>query len=165
MCYNYIVGSDKMYFVNKIKEEYRNKDVILFLDMDGVITDYDVGRPLDFKHKRPLMTNIKTFQILSEMPNLLLYVLSICKKDYQIEEKNEWLDKYAPFIQHENRIILSKESYPFKTSSELKYDYLKDFIRNVDSKTVIMVDDDNAILKKLQEIPGLVLFQDSSLID
>ena len=100
-----------MYFYEKIKDKYKDKDVIMFIDMDGVITDYDIGNPLDFQNKRPLYTNIKTFEEINKLSNIEIRILSICKYDYQIKEKNDWIDKYIPFIKKENRIILSKETY------------------------------------------------------
>ena len=155
-----------MYFYDKIKKEYKNKNVVMFIDMDGVITDYDVGFPLNFKDKRPIMTNIKTFEKLNTLENVEIHILSICKKDFQIEEKKTWLDKYVSFIKKENISILSKESYPSFSSPELKGNYLKEYVQNNKDKKVIMVDDDNAILKYLmQNIKELDLYQDSSLLD
>ncbi len=155
-----------MYFYDKIKKEYQNSYVVMFIDMDGVITDYDVGFPLNFKTKRPVMTNIKTFEKINTLDNVEIHILSICKKDFQIEEKNDWIDKYIPFIKKEHRIILSKESYPDISSPELKCNYLKEFVENNKDKKVIMVDDDNAILKYLStNIKELDLYQDSSLLD
>ncbi len=156
-----------MYFIDKIKQEFKNDKLCIFADMDGVITDYNFGKPFNFKLKRPILTNINTIKQLSEMNNVELYILSICKKDYQISEKNEWLDKYAPFFNKNMRIIISKESNPNLTSKELKCNFLKGFIiENKDSK-VILIDDDNDILKYLLDNIGneITLYQDSSIID
>ena len=65
------------------------------------------------------------------------------------------------------RIIISKESNPNLTSKELKCNFLKGFIiENKDSK-VILIDDDNDILKYLLDNIGneITLYQDSSIID
>ena len=76
-----------MYFVERIKKEYSNKQIIIFIDMDGVIAEYDLGKPYDYKDKRPLTNNINVFKALKNFENIELHILSICKKDYQIDEK------------------------------------------------------------------------------
>ena len=48
-----------MYFYEKIKNMCKNRDTVMYVDMDGVIAAYDFGNPLDFANKRPLFTNIK----------------------------------------------------------------------------------------------------------
>lgn len=53
-----------------------------------------------------------------------MYILSICKKDSQVNDKNDWVDKHAPFFKKENRNIVLKETYGVKTSSALKVDFL-----------------------------------------
>lgn len=151
-----------MYFYNLIKKYDEN--INIFVDMDGVIADYNFGCILDFKNKRPIKTNIKTLEKISKLSNVNLYILSICKKNKDINDKNEWLDKYAPYFKKENRIIISKESKKDKSSKELKYNYLKKYIK--ENEKNIVIDDDNEILKYLQEhLKEVILFQDSSIID
>ena len=151
-----------MYFVNKIKKISKEKTIQIYVDMDGVIADYEFGLPLEFINKRPIKTNIKTFEKISSLPNVTLYILSVCKKDKDINAKNNWLDKYAPFFEKKNRIILSKESNP-KSSKELKSSYLNT-IKTDD--LIIVIDDDNAVLKYLKEhLPNYIFFQDSSIVD
>ena len=41
-----------MKIVEEIKEYAFNKKVNLYVDMDGVIAEYDFGKPLDFLNKR-----------------------------------------------------------------------------------------------------------------
>lgn len=151
-----------MYFYNLIKKY--DEDLNIFVDMDGVITDYDFGNILDFKNKRPIKTNIKTLEKISKLSNVNLFILSICKKNNEINDKNEWLDKYASYFKKENRIIISKENKKNKSSKELKYEYLKKSLK--DNKKIILIDDDNEILKYLKEyLKEAILFQDSSIID
>ena len=151
-----------MYFYNLIKDY--QEPINIFVDMDGVIADYDFGSNLDFKNKRPIKTNIKTLKKISELKNINIYILSICKKDNQIKDKNKWLDNHAPYFKKENRIIISKENENNKSSKELKCNYLKKHIKS--NKKNIIIDDDNEILKYLKEnIKDVVLFQDSSIID
>lgn len=152
-----------MHFYNLIKELSTEKELIIFVDMDGVIASYDVGRPLDFLKKRPLTENIKKLEKVSKLPNVELHILSICKKNFQIEEKNTWLDKYAPFFNKENRIIISKEEIKNISSPEIKSNYLKSVKTN---KQIVFVDDDNAILKNvINNVANIIVFQDSELID
>lgn len=150
-----------MYFINLIKEMYKDEKLDIYVDMDGVIAEYDVGK-IDFLNKRPLMNNINIFKELSTNENITLNILSICREDFQIEEKNIWLDKNAPFFK--NRNVISKESHPNKSSKELKCEFLKS-IPQKDNK-IILIDDDNDIIKYVRNnLENIIVFQDSSLID
>ena len=152
-----------MHFYELMKEKYKDKEVLLFVDMDGVIASYDFGRPLDFKNKRPLKTNIETLRKVSELENITLNILSICRKDYQIQEKNEWLDLYAPFFKKENRNIISKETVTGFSSAELKLNFLESLDTD---KIIIMLDDDNKVLDVISKSDkDIILYQDSELID
>lgn len=150
-----------MHFYNLLKEIDGNID--LFIDMDGVISSYDFGQPLDFKNKRPLTTNINTLKKISEMNNVNLFILSVCRKDNEVKIKNDWLDKFAPLFKNDNRFILSKETYTGLSSAELKLMFLKKY--KSDNK-IIVVDDDNNVLKTISiELDNIKLYQDSELID
>ncbi len=152
-----------MYFYNEIQKLTKGKKTRIYVDMDGVIASYNFGKPLDFKNKRPLTTNIKTLNKLCELENIELFILSVCKLNYQIKEKNDWLDKYAPFFDKDKRIIISKENNPSVESKELKLNYLKSLNLN---KQIIFIDDDNEILKFIHSnIENIILFQDSELVD
>ena len=152
-----------MYFYNVIKDLAKKNDIMLYVDMDGVIAAYDVGNPSDFLNKRPLMNNIKQIEDISKIENVEVYILSICRKDFQIDEKNQWLDKYAPFFKKENRNIISKETVSGYTSAEIKTNFLKEVKTN---KQVILIDDDNMVLKDVrQNVEGIIVFQDSQLVD
>ena len=152
-----------MHFYNLIKELSRDKEIILFVDMDGVIALYDVGKPGDFLHKRPLTTRIQELEEISKLHNVDIRILSICRKDYQIEEKNQWLDKYAPYFKKENRIIISKETVTNCTSPEIKANYLNSVKTD---KQIVLVDDDNAVLKHvMNNVEGIIAYQDSEMVD
>lgn len=152
-----------MHFYNIIKDLAEKNELIIYVDMDGVISSYDIGKPLNFAAKRPLTENINKLKEISEIPNVELYILSICKKNFQIDEKNEWLDKYAPFFKKENRVIISKENTDITSSSQLKADYLKNVVTE---KQIVFLDDDNEILKTvLKTAENVIAFQDSELID
>ena len=152
-----------MHFYELIQKQTKNKKTRIYVDMDGVIASYDIGKPYDFENKRPLTTNIKTLSKINNLENTELFILSICKKDSQIKEKNNWLDKYAPFFQKDNRIIISKESNPNLSSKELKLNYLKSLKTN---NQIILIDDDNEIIKTIKDnAKNIILYQDSELTD
>lgn len=152
-----------MHFYNIIKELSDKAEVMLFFDMDGVISSYVAGKKLDFATKRPLTENINKIKKISTLDNVTLYILSICKKNFQIEEKNNWLDKNAPFFDKSNRIIISKEQHPNIDSPTLKSDFLKKLNTN---SQIVLVDDDNAVIKKVLDVTdNVIVFQDSELID
>lgn len=153
-----------MYFYNKIKKLSTNNELIIFVDMDGVIADYNFGHKLDFKNKRPIMTNINTLKEVSTLNNVKMCILSICKTENEVDVKNSWLDEKAPFFKKENRFIFSKECEYNLDSKTIKTNFLKKY-ENSDKK-IIVIDDDNLILKTLKkEVKNIILFQDSSLID
>lgn len=152
-----------MHFYELISELAKDEEIELFIDMDGVISSYNFGMPLDFINKRPLKTNIKTIEKVSTIKNVNLHILSICRKDIEVEHKNNWLDKNAPFFKKENRNILSKETYTGFSSAELKLNFLKKY--NTNNK-IVLVDDDNHVLSTIsKELNNIVLLQDSELID
>lgn len=152
-----------MHFYELIQKQTKNKKTRIYVDMDGVIASYNIGKPYDFENKRPLTTNIKTLSKINNPENTELFILSICKKDSQIKEKNNWLDKYAPFFQKDNRIIISKESNPNLSSKELKLNYLKSL--KTDNQ-IILIDDDNEIIKTIKDnAKNIILYQDSELTD
>ena len=131
--------------------------------MDGVISSYNFGMPLDFKNKRPLKTNINTLEKVSKIENVNLHILSVCRKDNEVQIKNEWLDINAPFFKKENRNVLSKETYTGFSSAELKLDFLKKY--NTSNK-IVLVDDDNHVLSTIsKELDNITLLHDSELID
>lgn len=108
--------------------------------------------------------NINTLKKLSKLGNVNLYILSICIYEQQIEDKNNWLDKHAPYFEKEKRIIIPKESYPNISSKELKYNTLKKYKGKLNN--IIVIDDDNGILKYLSEnLKEIDYYQDSSIVD
>lgn len=151
-----------MHFYQLIKELSQDKKLLLFVDMDGVIASLDFGYPLDFINKRPLTTNIRTLSKIYTLKNVELHILSVCRLDSQIKEKNDWLDKYADFFDKNNRTILSKEN-TFFSSKELKLQYLQSLKTD---KQIIVIDDDIEVLKIINKNrKDIILFQDSELID
>ena len=81
----------------------------------------------------------------------------------EVNEKNEWLNKYAPFFEKDKRTIIPKESYPHYSSKELKLNYLKS-LKN--DEQIIFIDDDNEVLRTVRNgLKNIMLYQDSELID
>lgn len=150
-------------YLKEILNGYGDKKIKIYIDMDGVIADYDVGKPGNFDKKRPLYTSIDKLKEISFMDNVSLYILSITRKNIGIYEKNIWLDKYMPFIDKNNRFILSKEKES-KSSSELKVNFLKNIKR--EDGVIILIDDDPLILKSVMDnVNDIVLLKDTVLVD
>lgn len=149
-------------YIDDVLEQYKDKKIKLFVDMDGVIADYEVGLARDYDKKRPLKSNIKKLKEISENPNIEMNILSVTRHDKGFEEKNIWLDKYAPFFQKKNRNIISRESNGFEKSSILKANFVKDLKRN---KVIIIIDDDPIVLKRIKKTnEDVVLLKDTALV-
>ena len=152
-----------MYF-KEVLNKYKEKEIKIFVDMDGVIADYDVGKVGDYDKKRPLLSSISKLEEISKLENITLYILSITRKDEGIEQKNYWLDKFAPFFKKENRVIISKESNEGCNSPKLKAGYLKNFKR--DESILMVIDDDPEVIKEIiKQNEDIIIFKDTVLVD
>lgn len=151
-------------FIKDFLKQFGNQKIILFVDMDGVIADYNVGQAKDYNKKRPLISSIKKLEKVSRMKNVEMYILSVTRMNSGIAEKHEWLDKFVPFIKKENRYILSREANDFRLSRDLKTAYIKE-VKKKGSVTVF-IDDDPRILDDVKiNIPDVVLLKDTALVD
>ncbi len=151
-----------MYITDYIKQ-FKNKRIKIYVDMDGVIADYDVGKALEYDKKRPLLTNIEALREVSKNKNVEMFILSITRMTIGREEKNRWLDKYVEFIKVENRFIISREEHNFMPSKTLK----KKFIKNIkrDESIIIVIDDDPAIIDEIRKSSeDVYLLKDTSLV-
>lgn len=149
-------------YLKEYLKKYEEKKIKLFIDMDGVIADYEFGNAENFDKKRPLYDSIKKLEEISKIDNIELYILSITRENIGINEKNIWLDKYVNFIKKENRIIISKEGKT-QSSAQLKSEYLNS-IKTED--TIIVIDDDPSILKEINKAnKNIVLLKDTVLVD
>ena len=149
-------------YIDDVLEQYKDKKIKMFVDMDGVIADYEVGLARDDDKKRPLKTNIKKLKEISENPNIEMNILSVTRYDRGFEEKNIWLDMFAPFFEKKNRNILSRESNEFEKSSILKANFVKNLKRN---KVIIIIDDDPIVLKRIRKMnEDVVLLKDTALV-
>ena len=118
-----------------------NGEVHIYLDIDGVLANYNVGNLVDFKEKRILHNNVDSVKFLSTIPNVELYILSVCKDDMEKSSKNSFLDINANFIMNDHRIFLNKDD---KSVMEIKSDYLKGLNR---SNKIVYLDSDNSVLE------------------
>ncbi len=153
----------EMYILDYLKK-FEDKNIKIFVDMDGVIADYEVGVAEKFHLKRPLYSSLEKLKEISNMNNVELFILSVTRKDEGNAQKQEWLDQYAPFFAKENRVILSRESNDGKSSSELKSTYIKNLER--DGSVIVVIDDDPRVLFAIKETSDDVyLLKDTALVD
>ncbi len=151
-----------MFFINEMNKY--TDEVKLFIDMDGVIADYEVNNAKEYHLKRPLLNNIKLLEQLCKKDNFEIFILSITRYNPGFEEKHEWLDKYLPFIDRNHRIIISREANNMLKSPVLKAKYLKQYKDSKD--TIILIDDDPRILEAVADmVPNVILYKDTVFID
>lgn len=143
---------------------YNDKNIDIYVDMDGVIAEYDIGN-FDYDTIRPLQSNIKRIkELINDIINVK--ILTICKNNKIIDEKIKWIEKHMPFFDLNDVIFISKENekYSGLSSKELKSEFLKLNIN--DNNINIVIDDDNEIVKYLiKNNRNIIVFQISSWID
>ena len=151
-------------YLKEYLQQFEDKKIKLFVDMDGVIADYIFGSAKDYDKKRPLFDNINKLKEISNMPNVELYIFSATRMSEGINQKHGWLDIYAPFFKRENRIILSREANNMEESASLKANFLKDYKR--DGSVIIVIDDDPKNLKAINKLnEDVILLKDTALVD
>ena len=152
-----------MYLENFL-EQYKDKKVKMFVDMDGVIADFDFGNNGDYDKKRPLYSSIEKLERISKKDNIDLYIFSATRMNKGYDEKQYWLDKYAPFFKKENRVIISREKHDFVETATLKANYMKNVER--DGSILVVIDDDPKNLRAIrQSNEDVVLLKDTALVD
>ena len=128
----------------------------IFIDMDGVIADYDNDPNFDkyvngfYLKKRPVITTISIFKKLSTIPNVTLYLLSGHAgedEEQKIAEKNTWIDKNAPFFKKENRIFNSPRVFDNQTNRIGKAKSVEQTIASVSYDNIFQIDDDVRVIK------------------
>ena len=136
--------------IKKVKDNYSNK-IAIFVDMDGVISDYRFGEgkniennvPGTYLNKRPIKTAIN---ILNEVYNKFdfdMYILSSCRHAEQTIEKSKWLEKNMSFIDNKHQLFVVSDT--FEDRKILKINKIKEVMNNKYDK-VIMIDDTHDIL-------------------
>ncbi len=150
---------------------FKDKVVNIYIDMDGVVADYDFegynndGTNDDiYLNKRPIMSSIEPIKEVSMLKNVNLYILSVSRYESQIAGKLKWLDKNMPFIKKENIFILPRDTNNFKKAKELKRDFIKERLNNNDIN--IHIDDAHEVLKMLRDLKmNLKLLHVTEIID
>ena len=151
-------------YLKEYLEQFGDKKIKLFVDMDGVVADYIFGSAQDYDKKRPLYDNIDKLEIVSEMSNVEMFIFSATRYSSGFAQKHWWLDTYAPFFKKENRIIISREDNNMRDSSILKAEYLANYER--DGSVLILIDDDPKNLKDVRSLnEDIILLKDSVLVD
>lgn len=151
-------------YIKEYLEQFKDERVKLFVDMDGVIADYIFGVPKDFDQKRPLFDSIKKLEEISKMPNIEMYIFSVTRYSEGLEQKDGWLDKYAPFFKKENRIVISREANGMEKTAKLKAEALRNFKR--DGSKMILIDDDPRVLVAVHDVnEDVILLKDTVLVD
>ena len=151
-------------YIEDFLEQYKDKKVKMFMDMDGVINDFDFGNNGDYDKKRPLYSSIEKLERISKKDNIDLYIFSATRMNKGYDEKQYWLDKYAPFFKKENRVIISREKHDFVETATLKANYMKNVER--DGSILVVIDDDPKNLRAIrQSNEDVVLLKDTALVD
>ena len=158
------------YFYEYIKE-FKDKTVNIYIDMDGVVADYDFegyhneeSNTDIYLNKRPVYSSIKPLEEISKLKNVNLYIMSVARYDSQVKGKLTWLSKYMKFIKKDNIFILPRDKNGFKKAKELKRDFIKTRIKNDDIN--IHIDDSHEVLKMLRDLKmNLKLLHVTELID
>ena len=153
-------------YIKEYLKQYEDKKVKLFVDMDGVIADYVVGAAVgrDYDTKRPLFESINKLEEVSKLPNVEMFILSCTRYNEGFEQKQVWLDKYAPFFKKENRVIVSREANNMEKTEVLKAQFMRDYPR--DDSVLIVIDDDPRNLNAIKDLcDDVVLLKDTVLDD
>lgn len=151
-------------YLEDFLNQYQDKKVKMFVDMDGVIADFDFGNNGDYDKKRPLYSSIEKLERISKKDNIDLYIFSATRMNKGYDEKQYWLDKYAPFFKKENRVIISREKHDFVETATLKANYMKNVER--DGSILVVIDDDPKNLRAIrQSNEDVVLLKDTALVD
>ena len=149
-----------MKFYNRILEICKkHSKVALFVDMDGTIVEYNVypegfvttETKEIFLEANPLEVVIENLKKVSQIENLDIYILSLSRSNIIVDEKKQWLKKYASFIKEKNYIILNRENGDYSSENR---DFIKSIkmIEKLDKYDYVMLlDDEHKILKRIQK--------------
>lgn len=148
-------------FEDKIKNICKeNKNVAMFIDMDGTITEYEVypeelvtkNMNIGYSKYEPIECIINILKEINNIPNIDLYILTLSRNSKIVNEKKNWLRKYVNFIKEENWIFINKElgEYDKTNRNIIKAKKINEKIDQYDY--AILLDDDHKILKETQKM-------------
>ncbi len=157
------------YFYNYIKEI--NGHVNIYIDMDGVVADYDAisyekEKETDevYLNKRPIFTTINILKRISTLPNVTLNILSCTKYKRQINGKLIWLEKYMNYIDKDKINIISREEKGNIAPHLIKREFLETKIDN--SITNIVIDDSHKVIDEIMKInSNIIPLHTTSIMD
>lgn len=123
----------------------------IFIDMDGTVAEikpfisldqfYQENYYLDLYPQQKLINALKTLGKKHE-----LFILSkVVDSPYCIEEKNQWLDTYMPFVTENHRI--------FVEYNDSKINHIPSGIQSDD----VLIDDYNGNLKEWKNAGGIAV--------
>jgi hypothetical protein len=158
------------YFKNYL-EQFKDKEINIYIDMDGVVADYDaIGFKKEknndnvYLNKRPIYSSISVLKEISEMNNVTLYILSCTKKDSQKEGKIIWLSRNMNFIKKENIILISREEKDYMKSCLIKAEFLRNHYEK--DKINISIDDAHDVIKEVNNLDiGIIPLHITSILD
>lgn len=148
-------------FIEKIKDICeKNKNVAMFIDMDGTINEYvvysdtTVSKQMEdnYSNVNPVQPVIDVLKEISKISNIDLYILSLSRTKKISEEKDTWLEKYVSFIPKTNWIVLTKENGDYNKENRDIVKPLKMMEKLNEYEHVVLLDDDHKILKQSIEM-------------
>lgn len=148
-------------FIKKIKDICeKNKNVAMFIDMDGTINEYvvysdtTVSKQMEdsYSNVDPVQPVIDVLKEISEISNIDLYILSLSRTKKISTEKDIWLEKHVSFIPKTRWIVLTKENGDYNKENRDIVKPLKMMEKLNEYEHVILLDDDHKILKQSTEM-------------
>ena len=149
-------------FVNEIKKiSKEHEKVKIFVDMDGTIAEwpvYDVSEADKFikgySQTKPLPCIIEILKEISEIPNVTVNVATLSKNKEVTKKKEEWLERYTPFISPENWSIIDKEKgdYTPENRSKIKGKIILE--KSEENDYLILLDDEHEVLRETKKLLG-----------
>ena len=134
----------------------------IIFDMDGTLVEYGIGEKPDilsnkpgfYFSKLPIECMLNRAEALSKLPNVVVGVLSNCYYAEQREDKLNWLDKFAGFMDKLHRHIIVFDEMDFLPEE-------KDFLKVNKMQTIqgflkiyLIEDNHNIISATNKIIPG-----------
>lgn len=157
--------------IDNIFKDAKKEKVNVFFDMDGTLVEYlldsnnlrYVSGSNYYSNNRPLKYTLNIAKKLSKNKNISVHILSNCPLNEQIQQKTNWLKRYAPFIKPENIHIICYENLTFKNEEkpELKGRFLKN---NFDGEKCYLIEDDLKNIKTTNRMLGDIAYHISTLI-